>query len=231
MMSLSPVEERRGRATGSVRDVETLHLLMRLRARGVSDKAVWRAFEAVPRGYFAPGACRDLAGWDVALPTGCGQIMGAPSDLALALAALELRKEHHALDIGTGSGYAAALMGHLVQKVISIERFRALVLEAKARLDGCAIANVEVLQGDALADIPAAGSFQRVFIDFAIDEPPAAVATRLVEGGICVFARPDPDKRMCHIVRAEKLADGGWKDELIGLTRVGPPIPGIARHL
>ena len=71
---------------------ETLHLLMRLRARGVNDKTVLRAFEAVPREFFAAPAHRDLARRDVALPLGCGQIVGAPSDLALALAALDLRK-------------------------------------------------------------------------------------------------------------------------------------------
>ena len=118
---------------------ETLHLLMRLRARGVNDKTVLRAFEAVPREFFAAPAYRDLARRDVALPLGCGQILGAPSDLALALAALDFRKEHRALDVGTGSGYAAAVIGHLAGAVISVERFRTLAIEAKRRLEGCGL--------------------------------------------------------------------------------------------
>ncbi|MBW0002186.1 MAG: protein-L-isoaspartate O-methyltransferase [Hyphomicrobiales bacterium] len=208
---------------------ETLHLLMRLRARGVSDKAVLRAFEAVPREFFAAPAHRDLARRDVALPLGCGQSVGAPSDLALAIAALELRKEHRALDVGTGSGYAAALMGHLAGSVTSVERFRTLAIEAKRRLESCGLANVEVVQADALAEVPGDGQFERAFIDFAVAEPPEAVKRRLAERAICVFARPAAP--LCHIVRAEKLAEGVWREELVGLTRIGPPITGVSRHL
>jgi len=211
------------------RAAETLHLLMRLRARGVNDTRVLRAFEAVPRSFFASAAHRDLAGRDVALPTGCGQVIGAPSDLALALAALDLRGDHHVLEIGTGSGYAAAILGHLAELVISVERFRTLAIEAGRRLEARGIGNVRVVPGDALDDVPAAGPFHRAFIDLAVNEPPPAVATRLLDGAICVFARPVD--RMCHLVRAEKLEGGGWREELIGLTRVGPPIPGMSRHL
>jgi protein-L-isoaspartate(D-aspartate) O-methyltransferase len=209
--------------------VETVHLLMRLRARGVSDKNVLRAFEAVPRSFFAAATYRDLAGRDVALPTGCGQSIGAPSDLALALAALDLRKEHHALDVGTGSGYAAAIIGQLAELVISIERFRTLAIEARQRLEGLGVGNVRVTLGDALEEVPAAGPFHRAFIDLAVDRPPPAVSRRLVDGAICVFARPVG--RMCHLVRAEKLEGGGWCEELIGLTRVGSPIAGVSRYL
>lgn len=229
MTMAEPVEHGTARSTASPRAAETLHLLMRLRARGVNEKNVLRAFEAVPRSFFAAAAHRDLAGRDVALPAGCGQIIGAPSDLALALAALDLRKEHVALDIGTGSGYAAAIMGHLAELVISVERFRTLTIEAERRLEGCGIGNVRIVQGDALDEVPAAGPFHRAFIDFAVEEPPVAVARRLIDGGICVFARPAD--RMCHLVRAEKLEGGGWREELIGLTRVGPPIPGLSRYL
>jgi protein-L-isoaspartate(D-aspartate) O-methyltransferase len=215
-------------AGGARRTAETLHLLMRLRARGVADKNVLRAFEMEPRSFFAAAAYRDLAGRDVAIPTGCGQTLGAPSDLALALAALDLRKDHRVLDIGTGSGYAAAILAHLAEVVISVERFRTLAIEAGRRLEGRGIANVRVLQGDALAEIPA-GPFHRAFIDLAVAEPPTAVARRLIDGAICVYARPVD--RMCHLLRAEKMEGGGWREELIGLTRVGPPIAGISRYL
>jgi protein-L-isoaspartate(D-aspartate) O-methyltransferase len=229
MTAAEPVEHGEPRSIATPRAAETLHLLMRLRARGVNDKNVLRAFEAVPRGVFAAAAHRDLAGRDVSLPVGCGQIIGAPSDLALALAALDLRKEHHALDIGTGSGYAAAIIGQLAALVISVERFRTLAIEAERRLEGRGIGNVRVVQGDALDDVPAAGPFHRAFIDFAVHEPPAAVTRRLLDGAICVFARPAD--RMCHLVRAEKLEGGGWREELVGLTRVGPPIPGLSQYL
>jgi protein-L-isoaspartate(D-aspartate) O-methyltransferase len=208
---------------------ETLHLLMRLRARGVNDKNVLRAFEAVPREFFVAPAYCDLARRDVALPTGCGQVIGAPSDLALALAALDLTKEHQALDIGTGSGYAAAIMGHLAGAVISVDRFRTLAIEAQRRLERRGVTNVHVMQGDALGNLPASGFFQRAFIDFAVEQPPSAVERQLTEGAICVFARPDG--HMCRLVRAEKRANGGWREELVGLTRVGPPIAGLSRHL
>jgi protein-L-isoaspartate(D-aspartate) O-methyltransferase len=223
-----PFSERRGHPIAAPGDAETLHLLMRLRSRGVSDTGVLRAFEAVPRAYFTPVAQRDLAARDVALPMGCGQTVGAPSDLALALAALDLRKEHSALDIGTGSGYAAAVIGYLAAQVVSVERFRTLAIEAKRRIEGRSVANVRVVLADALAEVPVSGSFDRAFIDFAIDKPPSAVARRLSEGAICVF--PRPEGRMCHLVRAEKL-ENGWREELVGLTRADPPIAGLSRYM
>ena len=229
MTMAEPAGEERASVAGTRHAAETLHLLMRLRARGVNDKNVLRAFEAVPRSFFAAAAHRDLAGRDVALPVGCGQIIGPPSDLALALAALDVRREHHVLDIGTGSGYAAAILSHLGETVVSIERFRTLAIEAEQRLEARRIGNVHIVQGDALEDVPAAGPFHRAFIDIAVETPPAAVARRLAEGAICVF--PRPVDRMCHLLRAEKLDSGGWREELIGLTRVGPPIPGISRYL
>jgi protein-L-isoaspartate(D-aspartate) O-methyltransferase len=216
-------------AKGGYQAAETLHLLMRLRARGVNDKNVLRAFEAVPRSFFTSATHRDLAGRDLALPIGCGQSIGPPSDLALALAALDLRKEHHALEIGTGSGYATAILAHLAALVISIERFRTLAIEAERRLTARGITNMRIVQGDALEDVPAAGPFHRALIDVAVHNPPASVAKRLVPGAICVF--PRPVENMCHLVRAEKLENGDWREELIGLTRVGPPIPGISRYL
>jgi protein-L-isoaspartate(D-aspartate) O-methyltransferase len=90
--------------------------------------------------------------------------------------------------------------------VISIERFRTLAIEAKRRLEGSGLDNVEVAQGDALVEVPGVGQFERAFIDFAVAEPPAAVTRRLAEGAICVFARPAAP--MCHIVRAERLPGG-----------------------
>ncbi|MBV9754206.1 MAG: methyltransferase domain-containing protein [Hyphomicrobiales bacterium] len=218
-----------GRPAPAAGAAHTLHLLMRLRARGVNDKNVLRAFEAVPREFFAASAYRDLAQRDVALPLGCGQTLGAPSDLALALAALDLRKDQRVLDVGTGSGYAAAIIGHIAGEVISIERFRTLAIEAKRRLESCGLANVEVAHGDALSSLPGDGQFERAFIDFAVVEPPAAIVRRLAEKAICVFARPaDP---MCHLVRAEAISGGGWREELIGLTRLSAPISGVSRYL
>jgi protein-L-isoaspartate(D-aspartate) O-methyltransferase len=217
-----------GEHLAAERDAHTLHLLMRLRARGVTDRRVLRAFEAVPRSHFTAPAHRDLAGTDASLPTGCGQTVGSPSDLALALAALDLRPEHHALDIGTGSGYAAAVMACLAGRVLSVDRFRTLVIEAAERLAGRGIPNARVLRADALADLPEPGPFQRAFIDFAVEAPPEAVARRLEDGAICVFARPG--EGMCHLVRARK-SGSGWSEDLIGLTRAGPPIAGLSAHL
>jgi len=223
-----PFSESRGHSIAAPGDAETLHLLMRLRSRGVGDTSVLRAFEAVPRAYFTPVAQRDLAARDLALPTGCGQTVGAPSDLALALASLDLRKDHRVLDIGTGSGYAAAVISHLAAQVVSVERFRTLAIEAKRRIEGCGIGNVRVVLADALAEVPVSGPFDRAFIDFAVDKPPSAVARQLSEGAVCVF--PRPDGRMCHLVRAERL-ESGWREELVGLTRADPPILGLSRYI
>ena len=203
---------------------------MRLRARGVNDKNVLRAFEAVPRDFFAAPAHRDLARRDVALPLGCGQIVGAPSDLALALAALDLAQGASRARYRDGFGLCGRRhrasrgrgdLGRTLPHARHRSQASARRLRPRQCRRSCKAMRSRKCRGRGNSSAPSSISRS--------PSRPAAVARRLAEGAICVFARPAAP--MCHLVRAERLAGGGWREELVGLTRVGPPIAGVSRYL
>src|SRR2546423_13590324 len=138
---------------------EKMIFQLTLRRRGVSDEAVLRAMEQVPREEFVQAADRDDAYRDGALSIECGQTISQPFVVAYMTEQLQLQKHHRVLEIGTGSGYQAAILSRLSSQVLTIERYRTLADRARARLVGLGCFNVEVMLGDGL-DIPArAGHF------------------------------------------------------------------------
>ena len=162
--------------------------LFRLRARGVGDLAVLRAVESVPRDAFVPRRYADLAARDVALPLPCGQTLSEPSLVARMLEALSVGPAHRVLEIGSGSGYAAAVLSRLAGDVLGVERFRTLAQAAKARLATLGIANASVAWGDGLAVPPERGPFDRILVHGVLSGGPGALAALLARDGTIVFA-------------------------------------------
>src|SRR5260370_21317141 len=105
-----------------------------MRARGINARGVLRAHEGAPRGLFMPPRFADIAGRDIALPIGCGQTSPPPSIVAAMVAALELKPEHRVCEIGTGTGYCAALLAQLANAIVSPERFQTLALQSAASI-------------------------------------------------------------------------------------------------
>src|SRR3954462_4998691 len=138
---------------------EKMKFQLILRRRGISDQAVLRAMEEIPRELFVEPADRDDAYRDSALGIACGQTISQPFVVAYMTEQLQLRKHHRVLEIGTGSGYQAAILSRLCGHVLSIERYRTLADSARARLAELGCDNVEVSLGDGF-DVPAnAGTF------------------------------------------------------------------------
>src|SRR6201995_5715335 len=138
---------------------EKMLFQLTLRRRGISDQAVLRALEEVPRETFVEEADREDAYRDSALGIACGQTISQPFVVAYMTEQLQLQKGHRALEIGTGSGYQAAILSRLCRDVVTIERYRTLADSARARLKKLRCDNVEVLFGDGF-DVPAgAGQF------------------------------------------------------------------------
>jgi protein-L-isoaspartate(D-aspartate) O-methyltransferase len=135
--------------------------LMMLRARGIQDLNLLRAVETVPREIFVPHRFADLARRPIALPLRCGQTLPEPWVTARMIEALAPSPRHRVLEIGTGSGYATALLARLSREVLSIERFQSLAIEAEERLAQLAIANAAIAFGDGLAISPQIGPFDR----------------------------------------------------------------------
>src|SRR5271155_453252 len=145
---------------------------LNLRRRGISDQAVLRTMEEVPRDMFVEAADRADAYRDTALGIACGQTISQPFVVAYMTEQLGLQKSHQVLEIGTGSGYQAAVLSRLCARVLTIERYRTLADRARARLEKLGCDNVEVMLGDGF-DIPAnIGDFDRIIVTAAMTQIP-----------------------------------------------------------
>jgi protein-L-isoaspartate(D-aspartate) O-methyltransferase len=200
-----------------------------LRRRGISDQAVLRAMEEVPREAFVTEADRADAYRDSALGIACGQTISQPFVVAYMTEQLQLQKRHRVLEIGTGSGYQAAILSRLAGQVLTIERFRTLADSARQRLERLGYHNVEVLLGDGFDVPPDAGQFDRIIVTAAMEQIPDKLQARLDAGGILI-APVGPHHGVQTLFRVTKTADGFEKKELVDVRFV-PALPGIAREL
>jgi protein-L-isoaspartate(D-aspartate) O-methyltransferase len=208
---------------------EKMMFQLTLRRRGISDQAVLRAMEEVPREAFVTEADRADAYRDSALGIACGQTISQPFVVAYMTEQLQLQKRHRVLEIGTGSGYQAAILSRLAGQVLTIERFRTLADSARQRLERLGYHNVEVLLGDGFDVPPDAGQFDRIIVTAAMEQIPDKLQARLDAGGILI-APVGPHHGVQTLVRVTRTADGFEKKELVDVRFV-PALPGIAREL
>jgi len=202
---------------------------LNLRRRGISDQAVLRALEEVPREAFVGEADRADAYRDSALGIACGQTISQPFVVAYMTEQLQLQKQHRVLEIGAGSGYQAAVLAKLAGKVLTVERFRMLADTARARLEKLGFDNVEVMLGDGF-DLPAnIGPFDRIIVTAAMVEIPPNLTDRLETGGILI-APVGPQHGVQTLVRSGRTTTGLVRRELVDVRFV-PALPGIAREL
>jgi protein-L-isoaspartate(D-aspartate) O-methyltransferase len=210
-------------------------LLLQVRRAGVRDLAVMRAIESVPREFFAPYRFKDLAARNMALPIGCGQIMPATAELAQCFEALDVERHHRVLEIGTGSGYGAAVLSKLAREVASIERFQTLAIEAAKRLEQLMATNALVLFADGLSPPHSLGSFDRIVMHMSVDAPPQAVLGALGPRGVLIFGRfqpAEPDRRRGErLIRLTREADGSFQETDLGPCRLGAALEGAALAL
>jgi protein-L-isoaspartate(D-aspartate) O-methyltransferase len=208
---------------------EKMMFQLNLRRRGISDQTVLRAMEEIPRDIFVEAADRADAYRDSALGIACGQTISQPFVVAYMTEQLQLHRDHRVLEIGTGSGYQAAILSRLCRHVLTIERYRTLADSARARLKKLGCDNVEVMLGDGF-DIPArAGHFDRIIVTAALEQIPGALTQRLEPDGILI-APVGPHQGTQTLVRIVRTAAGLERKELVDVRFV-PALPGIAREL
>jgi protein-L-isoaspartate(D-aspartate) O-methyltransferase len=208
---------------------EKMMFQLNLRRRGISDQAVLRAMEAIPRELFVEAANRADAYRDSALGIACGQTISQPFVVAYMTEQLQLQMHHRVLEIGTGSGYQAAILSRLCGQVLTIERYRTLADSARARLEKVGCDNVEVMLGDGF-DIPAgAGQFDRIIVTAAMEEIPDSLAQRLEPGGILI-APVGPHQSTQTLIRMVRTEAGFDRKALVDVRFV-PALPGVAREL
>ncbi|WP_441229515.1 protein-L-isoaspartate(D-aspartate) O-methyltransferase [Tardiphaga sp. 215_C5_N2_1] len=208
---------------------EQMTFQLGLRRRGISDRLVLRAMEDIPRDRFVEPNDRAHAWRDTALAIACGQTISQPFVVAYMTEQLQLNAGHRVLEVGTGSGYQAAILSKLVRDVLSIERYRTLADAARTRLEALGLHNIEVMLGDGLNPAANLGSFDRIVVTAAVEEVPAALTDRLEEDGILI-APVGPHNGVQTLVRIRKTGDGLERKELVDVRFV-PALPGIAREL
>jgi protein-L-isoaspartate(D-aspartate) O-methyltransferase len=203
--------------------------LLTLRRRGISDQAVLRAMDEVPRAQFVDPEHAGSAYADHALPIACGQTISQPYVVAYMTEQLALRPHHRVLEIGTGSGYQAAVLSRLAREVVSIERYRTLADAAAKRLRALGYTNIEVVAGDGLEGLPARAPFDRIIVTAATPSVPEALVAQLGEGGIMLLPVGPQDGRQ-HIIKLTKSQTELKREQLIAVRFV-PLLPGQAREL
>jgi protein-L-isoaspartate(D-aspartate) O-methyltransferase len=200
-----------------------------LRRRGISDQRVLRAMDTVPREAFVLPELADAAYDDHAMPIACGQTISQPFVVAYMTGQLDVRREHRVLEVGTGSGYQAAILAELAGQVITVERFRTLAQAARKRLETLGYDNVTVVAGDGLQGCPAHAPYDRIIVTAAAETVPEALVAELAEGGIMVLplGPHDGPQQLVKLVRSkDRLARTG----LIAVRFV-PALPGQASEL
>lgn len=208
---------------------EKMMFQLNLRRRGISDQAVLRTMEEVPREAFVTEADRAQAYRDSALGIACGQTISQPFIVAYMTEQLDLQPSHRVLEIGTGSGYQAAILSKLARDVVTLERFRTLADRARLVLKELKCSNVDVILGDGF-DVPdTLGTFDRIMVTAAMEEIPEALLGRLEPGGVLIApVGPADDKQV--LVRVVRTAEGFYRQELVAVRFV-PALLGIAREL
>jgi protein-L-isoaspartate(D-aspartate) O-methyltransferase len=206
-----------------------MEFLLTLRRRGIGDQAVLRAMDEVPRERFVEADFTDTAYADQALPISCGQTISQPYVVAYMTEQLGLRPHHRVLEVGTGSGYQAAVLSRLAREVVSIERYRTLAEQARERLRALGYDNVEVVVGDGLAGVPGKAPYDRIVVTAAAEAVPQALVDQLADGGVMVLPLGPHDSAQ-HIVKISKSQTGLARENLIAVRFV-PLLPGQAKEL
>ena len=210
-------------------DEDRMEFLLTLRRRGISDHAVLRAMDEVPRGQFVGSEFANRAYADQALPIECGQTISQPYVVAYMTEQLSVRPHHRVLEVGTGSGYQAAVLSRLARDVVSIERYRTLAEQARARLHSLGYDNVEVVVGDGFAGVPGKAPYDRIIVTAAAETLPQTLIDQLADDGVMILPL-GPHGGSQHIIKLTKSQTGIARENLIAVRFV-PLLPGQAKEL
>lgn len=190
-----------------------MQFLYALRSKGVTDPAVLNAMERVDRASFVKGIFSDRAYEDMPLPISCGQTISQPSIVGLMTQALEITNRDKILEIGTGSGYQAAILAQLARRVYTIDRYKRLVDEARLIFAAQDITNITAFTADGSHGYPEQAPFDKILVTAAAEDPPSTLLAQLRVGGIMVLPVGQSDT-VQSLIRVKRLATGYDYEEL-----------------
>jgi protein-L-isoaspartate(D-aspartate) O-methyltransferase len=209
-------------------DPRMIQLVMTLRGGGVTDARVLGAIERTPRNLFVPERFGDQAYDDRALPIDCGQTISQPFIVAHMTQALKIDDRCKVLEVGTGSGYQAAVLSRLARRVYSVERYRTLSKEAETRFEAMRLSNIVTRIGDGSVGWPEQAPFDRIIVTASAPSRPVEILSQLKDGGIAV-APVDRDAHQ-YLVRYERNGGSFTETDLMEVRFV-PLVKGEARAL
>ena len=205
-------------------DSRKIRLVLDLRAGGVTDRRVLGAMERVPRELFVPEPFRDKAYDNVALPIGHHQTLSQPLVVGLMTQALDIGARMKVLEIGTGSGYHAAVASRLCRRLYTIERHPELLGGAEARFAELGISNITARAGDGTLGWPEQVPFDRILVTAAAADVPAPLVDQLADGGIMVVPVDDGSDEGRRLIRVRRTKDGAETEDL-GRVKFVPLVP------
>ncbi len=202
-----------------------IRLIMQLRRAGIADTAVLSAIERIPREAFVPESFQDQSYEDMTLPIGRGQTLSAPSVVAQMTQALRTDRRTKVLEIGTGTGYQAAVLSRLCRRLYTIERHRNLLVEAERRLLKLHRYNITTRVGDGARGWPEQAPFARIIVTAAAETVPATLVDQLAPGGIMVVpvGRQGGDQALLRLTREAN----GIREEILDSVRFVPLVMGL----
>lgn len=206
---------------------QKMRFLYALRSKGVTDTRVLSAMETIDRGLFVRGLFSDRAYEDVPLPIACGQTISQPSVVALMTQALEVNPRDKVLEVGTGSGYQAAILSQLARRIYTVDRHRKLVREAEEIFVALDLTNITLFTADGSFGLPDHAPFDRIIVTAAAEDPPGPLLAQLRIGGIMVLpvGQSDTVQSLIKVTRHE----GGFDYEELRPVRFVPLIEGLGQ--
>ena len=204
---------------------QKIRLLMSLRKAGITDTRVLGAMEQVAREQFVDETFRDRAYDDNALPIACEQTISMPSVVASMTQALGVLPTQCVLEIGTGSGYQAAVLAKLARRVHTIERHRPLAEQARARFTHMKLRNIDSHVGDGSKGWPHAAPYERIIVTAAASEIPQTLLAQLTIGGVMVIP-VGPHVADQHLLRLTRVAEDEVRKEVLSPVRFVPLVAG-----
>jgi protein-L-isoaspartate(D-aspartate) O-methyltransferase len=206
-----------------------MQFVFALRSHGVTNPDVLRAMESIRRSDFLEGIFRERAYEDTPLPIACGQTISQPSVVGLMTQALEVTKRCKVLEIGTGSGYQAAVLAKLARRVYTVERHRHLALTARALFERQEIGNITVILRDGSLGLPEQAPFDRILVTAAAEDPPRTLLDQLRPGGIMVLP-VGQSHAVQTLIRIDKT-EAGLDYTDLGPVRFVPLLEGLAQDV
>jgi len=206
-----------------------MQFLFALRSTGVTDARVLTAMEKIDRSPFIRGYFAERAYEDMPLPIACGQTISQPSVVGLMTQALKVTPRDTVLEVGTGSGYQAAILSQLVRRIYTVDRHKRLVREATEVFRALDLTNITALTADGCFGLPDQAPFDRIIVTAAAEDPPGPLLAQLKIGGIMVLpvGQSDTVQRLIRVTRTET----GFDYDELRSVRFVPLVEGLGRDV